>query len=536
MQFFNSRLKSIQYGLCLLLCAALLASCGEDSKLTRHIPKDASGVLAIDIKSMALKSMDFKEILKLENFRKMFDSSEDSVGKAIRNSGIDLISKGYVFGKATEPGKGYGAAVIGLSDAAAFEAFLKKIDEGVVISDEGGFKVATFRDEQKANVAWNKSELIVVFAEENSKETLLSLANLKKEDAIAGNVSTFDELEKQKADISVWVNYESFMSLVPQTPYSATAGMNFKDTYMMATCNFDDGAIVVDSKYLTNDETTKKFNFFKSNIDGDVVQALPGKNVIALMGFAIDVPKLISYLESENFIATYDPLVQPSTGLTTKQIIEMLDGDAAISVNGAAMKEVSRVNPYTGEELVIQEPEFDMTAVLGIANKETATKLLTHFVDAGMLTKSDNVYSLQNKFFVIDKGDAFVLVNTDARRQSVLAGGGEKLNSDLSGLFKSNCAAMYVNTNNIPADFLKGQNAEVGTHLNNWTLEDITATSTGVKDNVTTGHFIVRFKSKNENSLITLSKIVKTYSQAFTPSYIPPVDEAILEEEAAAGE
>jgi hypothetical protein len=155
-----------------------------------------------------------------------------------------------------------------------------------------------------------------------------------------------------------------------------------------------------------------------------------------------------------------------------------------------------------------------------------------------MLTKSDKFYAMQNEVFIIEKGDAFVITHTEARRQAIIDGSGEKLNADLSGLFASNAGAMYVNTNNIPAEFLTGENATMGTYLSKLTFEDITYTSSSMKDNVSTSRFVIRFKAKDENSLITISKIFKGYSESM-PSplqYSMPSDSTIVEEENSAEE
>lgn len=535
MSFSRLPLKSIYYGLCLIACATVFASCGDDSKLTRHIPKDAAGVLALDIKSLALKSLDFQEILKTENIKKMFQSSDDSVSKVFRNAGIDFMDKGYMFAKGTEAGKGYGAAVVALSDAAAFETFVKKINTAAAVSEEGGIRTAELKD--GVVVAWNKTEAIFVIADQNGKETALTLANLKKEESVVG-VATFAEVEKLDADISFWMNLDGIQSLVPQSPYGpVTPQVNFKDSYVTATCNFEDGQIVIEGKTFANEEMAKTYNLLLPTVKTEIVQAVPGSSVIALAGFGIDMSALEKYLESQNLLQAYDPLVQQQTGLTAKEILAMFDGNFAISVNGVTMKEVPQVDYMTGEETLVQSPDFDYSVVIGIANKETANKLLTQFTEAGMLTKSDKYYAVGKEVFLVEKGDAFVVAHTEARRDATIEGKGEKLNADLSGLFAANAGAMYVNTNNIPAEFFTGGNAPLGMHLSNMLLEDITYTSSAMKDKVSTSRFVVRLKSKDENSLITITRIMKSYSESKPVfEYIVPSDSTVVEEVVSAEE
>ena len=536
MQIVKLTLRSAMKAGFIVMTLAMF-SCSKQSKLANHIPKDATAVLAFDVKSIGLKSLDFKEIMNLENLKKALTTPDDSATENFKNSGIDFLEKAYFFGKAAEEGKSYGAAIVGLADANKFEALIKKLNKEVAIATDGNFKSAAFGD--KGIVGWNESEAILLFGSENPKETILALANLKKEESLASNSKAFSDLENEKADIACWVSFEDFQKVIPQYGMAmgapGLASMNLKETFVTATCNFEDGQIVIGSKYMTNDEMTKKFNFIKPNISKDVAQALPGKSVIAMMGFGIDMNKLYAYLEEQKLLEPVDASATQMTGLTVKEIFGMLTGDVAVTLNDIGMKDVKAMDYMTGQMIDKKQPNPDYCAVIGIADKAKATQLLTHFVEAGMLTKNENYYSLQNEVFIIEKDNSLTLVGTESAKQFALDGKGEKLNDELSALLSENASSIYLNFGNIPESFYASGNAMIGTNIKNTSVEDIVITSSAVENNVTTGKWVIRFKDKSQNSLITLAQISKKFSDVFAappaPVIVSDTEEPVIVEE-----
>jgi hypothetical protein len=518
---FAKSTRSVRNGLIVVMLSAFaMVSCSKESKLATHIPKDATGVVSFNVKSLALKSMDFKELMSVDNLKKVFTDLDDSVATAIRNSGIDLLNKAYIFGKSEEAGQPYGAAILALTDAAKFEEFVKKANKNATITKEGAITIASF--DEKAILGWNETELIILIGS-NDKEKLMNLVNLKKEESLAANNDTFKDLEGQEADVAFFLNFEPFEKYGAQTGMPM-ANFNLKETFMTATCNFEDGQVVVDTKYTGNDEMVKKFNFMKGNVGDEVIAALPGKTVIGMASFAIDMDKVYTYLEGEKLTESVAAPTTQMTGLTVKEALSMFTGDMAATVNGVTMKEVKHLNWGTGEEYIAQEPEFDYLAVLGIANKENAGKVLNTFVEQGMLTKEGNVYSFQGKIFIVEKGNTLSITGSESLKQFAIDGSGEKLNSELAGLMSGNGSTMYVNLSNIPETFYQGTNAPMGEHVKNIAIEDITATGSALNGKTSTGHFVVRFKAKDENSLLTITKIAKKYGDMIPLTPTPSLE------------
>jgi hypothetical protein len=506
--------RFILNGSFLLLLAVGLFSCSSKSDLAKHIPKDANVVLAFDVKSMGYKSLNFKEILTLDNVKKALSDlgKEDTATANFENSGIDFLSKAYFFAKATENAP-YGGVIVALSDAKKFETFLKENDKDIKISKEGSVNVASFEAET-AIVVWNDSEVILLFGKEKVKELALNAANLKEENSLAANNSVFADLEKESADISCWVNFENLEKLIPA--YAATTGMfNFKETYLTATCNFEDGQIVVKSKYTTNKEAAEKLTFVRSSVSKELASTLPGHSVIGMLGFALDMEKIYAYLDKEKMMDAYGGVVTQSTGLTAKEFFDMLNGDIAMTVNGIQMKEVKSLNWTTGEEVTNQVPDPEYFAALGVGNKDNLQKLLQHLEQSGMLTKAENVYSYQDKVFITEQGSTLIITGSAAMKDLAVSGKNEKLNDELMSVLTGNSSSFYLNLNNVPdAVYASTQSPMVGSNIKNSEVEDILVTGTNTSATVTSGTFVIRFKNKSENSLVTVTRISKKFAES----------------------
>jgi hypothetical protein len=506
-------LKIVMNGFFICLLAAVIFSCSSKSDLASHIPKDANFVAAFDMKSVGLKSMDFKEILTVDNIKKAFASlgNQDTTSNDLKNTGIDFLNKAYFFVQATDNSQYNGAIVAALSDAKKFEDFIKK-NENAVVTDEGNYKVASMPEQKGIIVAWNTNELIALFGDSVQKETILAIANQKEGESLASNSDSFKELEDKHTDVALWASFESFEKLIPPGTMPAS-NMNLKETFLTASCNFEDGQIVVDTKYYTNKEMAEKFAFIKQNVSNEVADALPGKSVIGMFGFALDMDKVYGYLEQEKLVEMYDPTSSQMTGLTLKEFLTMLTGDIAVTLNGIEMTDVKAMDWTTGQEVTRKQPQPDYCAVLGIANKEKATQLLGHLEQSGMLTKVNNYYTFQNKVFVVEKGSSIIITGTESMNQFALDGNGDKLDAKLVTMLTSNASSFYINPNNIPESVYAG-NPIMASGMKDSQFEDLTITSSTVIDNVATGQMVIRFKEKGVNSLITLSRMSKKYGEA----------------------
>lgn len=504
-----NKLKSSFKALAILWIAMSLASCDKKSEQVNYIPKEANLVLTLDVKSLGMKSLDFKEIFSLENIQKTFGSENgknDQVEK-LKNSGIDLLSTAYFFAEVNDENKGYGAIAVALSDAAKFENYVKELDKDFQISSEGDLKIATKASDKKT-IGWNKSSAILVV--ENtvnvaSREKLISFFNTKKENSLQEADKNFKDLQNDNSDIRLWVNLEKFgkqaSNYTPMGP-----GMDFKNTYITANCNFEKGQILINSKYHSNPDAKDKLDLTSGSLGKDIANAIPANSLVAMLGLSLDMDKIYAYLEKGNYVANAEDMAKQSTGLSTKEIFQMLSGEIAATVNGVEMKEVKGMDWLTGEETLRKEPKPEYAIAIGIKDKEKAARLISKLTELQILEKAGNYYSYGKQFFIIDKGSTFIITGSEALRQATIDNKTEKLSGELSDLLTENAGALYVSIKDIPEEFLEYAGKGTKEYIKNTQLEAITITGSPVKDNVATSKVMIAFTNKEENSLVTLAR------------------------------
>lgn len=508
-----SRINSL---LAVLVMVCALFSCSKAPEHVKHIPKDANIVLSVDVKSLGLKSMDFKEILSLNNLKKSFSgnkSAKDSTLEKFKNSGIDLLNTAYLFGSASpEDNNVYGGLVIALSDAEKFAKFLKQENEKAEISSEGDLQIATSKDEEGLVVAWNKNTAIAVFQGKESgvkaKERAVSFFNLKKEETLAEN-KNFTNLLKQSADISLWMNFEKLGKFAAkEQPYFAS--VDFKDTYFNATCNFEKGQMLINSKGYYNKSVADKLYFSKAGLSKEVAEAAPAKSLIAALGLGLDMNKIYATLEASKLTGELDAQAQ-MFGLSGKDMFSMLSGDVLATFNGVTMKDVSKIDFLTGQEVMSREPSPEFSLVIGIADKTKLAALLSSLEKTGMIVKKDNGYSIAgDQMFLVDKG-SYVVLTSPSLKQSVIDGNGEKLNGEAAEMYsKDNNGGLYLNmataATALPEELFSFLGKSYKKDLENSSLESVVFTGSDMKDYVVEGKCVVNFKNKDQNSLITLAK------------------------------
>src|SRR5688572_25944276 len=121
-------------GLCSALAlTVLLYSCSSADKNALPVPKDAAFVLHLNAKSLTSK-LTWDEIKQTNWFKEGQASATDSFMKQLLNdpetSGIDTKDDLVFFVKRVTAQEGFAVFAGHVKDAAAFEAFNKKISDG----------------------------------------------------------------------------------------------------------------------------------------------------------------------------------------------------------------------------------------------------------------------------------------------------------------------------------------------------------------------------------------------------------------------
>lgn len=507
----------------LLVLALFVASCGKTPKQLNYIPKDVSGVLTIDTKNLALKSLELKDLLNIDIFKKNIPTSNDSILDKIKNSGIDLISAAYVFGDVAKGDqKNYVAIALALDDEAKFEKMLKEAGKAAEVKSENDIKYTYI---QNAIIGWKDKVVLVLFIDgESDKEKVkLKLTNLfaqPEENSLAAANDKFQALLKESADLSVFINYEKFNDLIKQaaqTPMVSDA--TFKDTYLAATINFEKGKIVSDIKVYNNEANTIKAKaLYKPSVSKDLISGQPGGDVIAFLSFGINMEAFFKHLQEAQLL---DGLNQNLKALGSEfdanYLAAALSGDFIATLNAITVKEVSKMDYMTGEMKPGKDMAFEYAISIGLKDPAKLQKLLDSVAAKGLISKTGTFYSTSTMAFLVPKTNALIVVSSEGSAKNLVDNKITPLSAAKIDLIGANTMAMGFDISKVNADVLDllGENAKKGVAA--LPFESIIVSAEEVKSEVVTAKTVLTFKNKEQNSLISLQQSLKDANQ-FMPA------------------
>ncbi len=534
----KSAIPMVKKVVMLLAVAIMLASCGDKKpKQLNYIPKDVAGVLAIDTKKMALKSLELKDILSADIFKKGLPTAKDSIIDKVKNSGVDLLSSFYVFGDVAKgEERNYVALVFALEDESKFEKTIKELSKSTEVKTDNELKFMFVED---AIVGWkDKIGIMLTIDGGTSKEKqatkLKALFSQPEENSLASANDKFKSLLKEEGDLSIFVNYEKVGDLVKQL--SQVPGMNntsFKDTYLTGTVNFEDGKMISDVKLYNNEENTKKAKeLYKASVSKDLIKAQPGGDVVAFMSFGINTEPLIKYLQEAQLLEGINQSLK-SLGpeFDANYVAAALSGDFIATLNGVKIKEISKMDYMTGEMKPAKDIAFDYAVTIGLKDPVKFQKLLDAVITSsgGAIVKNDKYYAVTNMAFIVPKTNSFVIVSTEEVAKDLSSNKNTALASVASDLMSANTMAMGFDLTRVKPEVLEFMGAEPTKIVNALPFESMYISAEEVKSEVVVSKAVLNFKNKEQNSLISLQQTLKD-ADKFMPKYSEPTayDENVI--------
>ena len=519
-----------------LVFIALLTACGKKPKQLNYIPKDVTGVVTIDAKSLALKSLELKDLLSMDIFKKNVPTLKDSIIDKVKNSGLDLLSTTYIFGDVQKGDqKNYVAIVFALDDESKFEQMLKDLGKTTEVKTDNDVKYTYLQDPgQSAIIGWkDKVGIVVAVDSESDKEKLKSkltgLFSQPEENSLAAANDKFQTLLKEGADLSVFINYEKLGDLIKQNAQSPMMSTtNFKDTYLAATVNFENGQIVSNMKVYNNEENTKRAKeLYKASVSKDLVTAQPGGNdVVAFMSFGVNMDAIIKHLQEAQLL---DPLNQNlktfGDEFDANYLAAALSGDFIGTVNAVNVKEVSRMDYLTGEMKPAKDFSVEYAITIGLKDAAKFQKLLDAVAAKGMIAKTGAYYSVANTSFIFPKSNSIV-VSSEGIVKDLAENKSNPLNNTYADLMNANTMAMGFDISKVKPEVLDLMGSDVNKTVSALPFESILISAEEVKSEVVTGKTVVNFKNKEQNSLISLQQALKD-ADKFMPQPSPYADNNI---------
>jgi hypothetical protein len=525
---------------------ALFSACSREPDHMRYVPKDAVVVAGINMKSLS-KKIAWNVITGSKLFQEMQKRiPEKNAVSGLENAGIDVSNSFYVYVKTDNRYKGGNriTGLVPLSDAGAWEAYVKQAFPNVEIKQQGDRKEASLGRDMY--VGWNKKLLIVInvmsVSADNAGETegnnsgpkvnvssamdktdasaeMDSAFSVRTENSILGN-NRFTGLEKEDHDVIFWLNYDQLMTQYMSSNMGEKMGVSlsntlWKDAAFTAGFDFKKGKITGDMRYYMPDAMKEIGDSLGStNADKEMIERLPLQNMDMLFAMHLSPKGVKAMLEKAGFLGLAN--VGLSTqGMSVDNVLDAFTGDMAILMSDFSLKTESVTDSFMGQAVVHQnqKPSLSMSYVMKINKKDDFQKIVQLAKNVGLvpmkdgyflpLDEKDSVYMLMNDQYV-------VLSNKYPNASGFLQGEykAQKMPEALTPAVLGNPMAFYFDVQ----QFLKNIDPAISHSAHDsamiveskMLLNNISITGGAFKNNAFESHLDINFINTEENSIIEL--------------------------------
>jgi len=537
------------------LTTVLFSACSKIPDHAKYIPKDAIVVAGVNLKSLGKKIawnvLTGSKLFKEMEQRMPDKNAKDAMG-GLEHAGIDGANTFYVYVKTDKrfTGGNRVTALVPLSDAGEWEAFVKKTFPNATIKQHGDRKEASLAKGMYAG--WNSKLMIVINVlpnpadyynpqammtqstgdstapapsqvDDNTMAAEMDNAfGVTKENSIIEN-KRFTELEGEGHDISFWMNYDVLVSQYMSENMSEKMGglsissALWKDAAAASGIDFKQGKITGDSKYYMSDELKDICKELGgTNADKDMIQRMPSQNMDMMMAFHLSPKGLKAILEKTGMLG-YANIALMTQNINADYVLDAFTGDMAISVNDLSMKSEMRTDSMNGVAFshADMKPSLSVTYTLKINKKENFNKLF------GMLNESGMLQPMGANTYVFPMGEhdsAYVMIND---QYAVVSNKQAYASGFLAGTFKSqkmtDAASSTIN-DHVFSWFLDVQQAAKGIDPgitqsahdsvilaeSKKLLSNVSFSGGAFKGNAFEYHMEINFMNTEENSIIQL--------------------------------
>lgn len=499
----------------------MLSACGgkKAAKSDIYIPKNASVAAVIDLKKISSKASDWRDIFKTE-FLDQFDINIDDqeverlvlltekiIPTISQDSKISIFN-GQV---SKDRSKNYFALIFSIEDVNAFEKALSA-DKGIKIMTEEDSK-HVFLDE-KTILSWKGASGLFAgfeFKIDNAQQVLKSkVAEIRKttaSDALETNNKEFKALLAEDHDVAIWANQQETSNFTPAVEmYSkispTIANLAKANQYGTSYIDFMDGKIVMNGKAFLDKKLSGKYQPILNVNNEKVMKSLPIKDPLLLLSLSLNMEDIRKIMEEEQAYDKFDgeALVGLALiGLNVKDIAEMLSGDIVVAIEDLQLRD-------------LQKPDVQLVLGIGLNRKEVLIKILSKYVESGLLVQKDNVYELKTSIFgvspqLILTDDAVFLTATKSFMEAIVSSKSTILNKEMKEKAQSSNFLVFLRPdqiiNKVPKENFSDELFEALFPK----IESVIINTLPAKKDLLEGNVTINFKDKSKNALEQLMSV-----------------------------
>lgn len=540
----KSALQSI---LAVIVIAVVFTSCsGGGPKEARFIPKSSSAVIILDPGAMQDKltkgGISIDTLLSRVFKNDSIDTKDkEKINEFRTNAGMNWQSQlFFFFSQKGNPSTPEGGATImnlmgGLTDAAKFEAWLKKQDEinkkTIVKEKDYSYLVA----EDNTIISWSDKNVIVTIynftqqptydtvtmqfnipekknVEADMKEQVKTYYTQAKEASMAG-VKEFTGMFKEKADGYAFTSSSSSLSALSMLPVSLPKVEELlKDNYSASTLSFEDGKIVAKSSTFTNPMVSSILKEYAGpTVNLSMIERYPSDKIngIVLASFNPEIfGGFLKQLEVEGLVNG----MMEKTGFSVQDLYKSLKGEIAVIVSDLG---TSKLEPQERLDETMKKPMGKMILNAPVGDKVSFTKLMDKATELGYFTKVGSSYKSGELMKVLGiymlADDKNLVIASDSLTYAQYMSGNNKavINTETLNRFKGKSTVMYFDiANTIGGFYGNGGDYNQSLKTAKETFKDIIGTSDNFDGKSIKGVFEIRMQNEKQNSLVTLTSLI----------------------------
>ncbi|MCF8226495.1 MAG: DUF4836 family protein [Bacteroidales bacterium] len=331
----------------LTLLLLFIISCTKKvPEIANSIPDHAFIVVSVHPEMIFEKG----QISSMDNLIKRMDNDIlASVIKDPASSGIQLSEYLFMFIYFIDDEPLIGTTAV-LKDPSKFHNMMEKLleDEDVQIINHKGYSMIT-PDKDDAAMAWNEKQVMFLtspdleMSDDEWQEELIALFELEKENAVTSIVD-FNDFSGKMKDMNVWMTGDQLQKVLEEYDARDEIDINLPvqlyNNYMQVFVDFSDGAMYVNSETHLSDDVTKAASTLlvaKEELNRELISMTPGNNLLMALAFSVNIDNLVRMIKgfSPPELDDVSDQIEQATGIPGEDILDALNGDFILAVNGA---------------------------------------------------------------------------------------------------------------------------------------------------------------------------------------------------------
>ncbi len=427
-------------------------------------------------------------------------------------TGIDLNGTCYIYGDLNGLGStipDFFAISLPLTNAETFAAF---VEGQTRLSPEEGKGYSFIKLKKTGLIVWNNGFAAIVGGNKVMKDmdgVMKSMTNKGKR-----NVAKLEKITSKKSDFGFYMDFESFMKVMPQDQKygnmmdSKMMKDMMKDSYLSGRVNFENGKIEVVYEMDFNSKLQKFIDKAYKNGNPEFAKYLGGENLIGFGTMSLNLQEILGFYEEVGFfdspeIAEQIKQLKEKSGVSILDVINKFTGEVSIAFVGLEEdKEEDADQPddeYGGYFEKRKKTKPVLTLAIGV-NDQEINKI---FDTIPGLKNVNGVYRFPTMGGMAYK-NSILFATTDEALLNDFAEDGvlnEYTKNNAKELISSNSVCGYMNFQAL-AEAMASINPEAAEALSKLDYAEVTVTKKAEMKAV------LYMKDKSTNSLKTLGKMI----------------------------